>query len=43
MKIMAVIGMMVVPAIQILTEGITAGIDAAEARSGHWESSARVG
>jgi hypothetical protein len=42
MMIMAVMDMMVVPAIEILTEGITADIYAAEARPGHGEPGGRV-
>ncbi len=42
MMIMAVMGMMVVPAIQILAEGIAADIDAAVSRSGHGEPGGRV-
>lgn len=40
--IMAVMDVLVVPAIQILTEGIAADIDTADSRSGHGEPSARV-
>jgi hypothetical protein len=42
MMIMTVMDMMVVPAIQILAEGIAADIYAAEARPGHGESSDRI-
>jgi hypothetical protein len=42
MMIMAVMGMVVVPAIQILSERIAADIDAAEARPGHGEPGRRV-
>jgi hypothetical protein len=42
MMIMAVMDMMVVPAIQILAERITADIDTAEARPGHGEPCGRV-
>ena len=40
--IMAVMGMVVVPAIQILAEGITADIDTADSRPGHGETGGRV-
>lgn len=40
--IMTVMGMVVVPAIQILAERIAAGIDPANSRPGHGESSDRV-
>jgi hypothetical protein len=42
MMIMAVLDMVVVPAIQILAEGIAADIYAAKARPGHGEPSRRV-
>lgn len=42
MMIMAVMGMVVVPAVQILAERIAADIDAAEARPGHGEPGGRV-
>lgn len=42
MMIMAVMDMLVVPTIQILTEGITADVDTADSRSGHGESSDRI-
>lgn len=42
MMIMAVMGMVVVPAIQILSERIAADIDAAKARPGHGEPGSRV-
>jgi len=42
MMIMAVMGMMVVPAVQILAEGIASDIYAAEARPGHGEPGGRV-
>lgn len=42
MMIMAMMNMAVVPAVQILAEGIASDIYAAEARPGHGESSVRV-
>jgi hypothetical protein len=42
MIIMAMMGMMVVPAVQILAEGIASDIYAAEARPGHREPGGRV-
>jgi hypothetical protein len=42
MMIMAMVNMAVVPAVQILTERITADIDTAEARPGHGEPCGRV-
>lgn len=42
MMIMAVMDVLVVPAIQILTEGIAADIDAANSRSGHGEPGGRI-
>jgi hypothetical protein len=42
MIIMAMMGMIVVPAVQILAEGIAPDIYAAEARPGHGESGGRV-
>jgi len=42
MIIMAMMGMIVVPAVQILAEGIASDIYAAEARPGHGEPGGRV-
>lgn len=42
MMIMAVMGMLVVPAIQILAEGITADIDTADSRPRRGEPCGRV-
>jgi hypothetical protein len=42
MIIMAVMGMVVVPTIQILAEGITADIDTADSRPNHGEPGGRV-
>ena len=42
MMIMAAMGMVVVPAVQILAKGIASDIYAAEARPGHGEPGRRV-
>jgi hypothetical protein len=42
MMIMAVMDMLVVPAIQILAEGITADIDTSDSWPGHWDTGGRV-
>jgi len=42
MMIMAVLNMVVVPAIQTLAEGITADIDTDNSRPGHGEPGGRV-